>query len=274
MVTGPLGYTGKLVCLPVWKGDNMIAVQDLRLVKEKKTILQVDKFQLAQGKTHAFIGPNGAGKSTLLKVLALLDKPTGGAVFFKGQPVTGKNALAIRRRMAVVFQESLLLNTTVFDNVALGLKLRGVKASEINSRVDYWLDRLGIAGLRKRTPVYLSGGEAQRVSLARAFVLEPEVIFLDEPFSALDFPTRIDLLEELGQLLQNTGATAVFVTHDFNEIPYLTDTVVVIDQGVIIYHGQLREILEGRVQNKAVQHLLRHFHRIELSKNAQSPGRF
>ncbi|WP_027365785.1 energy-coupling factor ABC transporter ATP-binding protein [Desulfotruncus alcoholivorax] len=237
----------------------MISVENLELVKEKRTILQIEKFKLKQGKTQAIIGPNGAGKSTFLKVMALLEQPTKGKIFFTGTEVTKKNMLSFRRRMAVVFQEPLLLNTTVFNNVALGLKLRGLRGEKLSQRVEQWLERLNIGDLRNRKPVYLSGGEAQRVSLARAFALEPEVIFLDEPFSALDFATRISLLEDLGHLLANSGVTAMFVTHDFNEIPYLTGDVVVLDRGKLIFDGLLKELLEDKVQNDTIKHLLSPF---------------
>jgi len=234
----------------------MIAVKNLHLYRDKRLILDINDFELVKGETIAIIGANGAGKSTLLKVLALLEQPSAGAVFFNNQKVTPKNVLALRRMMAVVFQEPLLLNTTVFDNVAQGLYLRGFKKSEVKDRVNEWLEKLGIYGLSNRRPVYLSGGEAQRVSLARAFVLEPEVVFLDEPFSALDFPTRVDLLDKLGSLLSSTDTTAVFVTHDFTEIPYLTQRVFVIDRGSIIYSGNINELLGGQVKIKAVESLL------------------
>ena len=237
----------------------MLAVENLELVKEKRTILQIENFEFKQGKTKAFIGTNGAGKSTFLKVLALLEQPTHGKILFAGREVTKKNILSFRRRMAVVFQEPLLLNTTVFNNVALGLKLRGIRGDMLTKRVEHWLERLKISDLRDRKPVYLSGGEAQRVSLARAFALEPEVVFLDEPFSALDFPTKINLLEDLGHLLGNSGVTAMFVTHDFNEIPYLTNDVVVIDRGKLVFDGLLKKLLEDEVQNDNVQHLLSPF---------------
>lgn len=232
-------------------------LQDLLLARGGQTILRVKEFRLAEGERLAVIGPNGAGKSTLLKVLALLERPTTGAVFFRGVKVTAKNALAFRRRMAVVFQEPLLLNTTVFNNVAQGLKFRGIDGAELQRRVDYWLERLSITGLRSRTPLHLSGGEAQRVNLARAFVLEPEIIFLDEPFSALDFPTRFNLLEELGELLVKTGTAAVFVTHDFTEIPFLTDNVAVMDRGEVVCRGKLWEVKESGTSIPAVRHLLR-----------------
>lgn len=245
----------------------MLTVKDLILIRNQKTILQVDEFRLNQGDRVAIIGPNGAGKSTFLKTMALLEKPTSGAVFFHEQLVDNSNILSFRRRMAVVFQEPLLLNTTVYNNVAQGLKFRGVSKADINRRVDHWLEKLGITGLSKRTPLHLSGGEAQRVNLARAFVLEPEVIFLDEPFSALDFPTRVDLLEKLGELLTNTATTAVFVTHDFMEIPYLTNNVAVIDGGSVVYRGGVREIMDGSVAVPVVQHLLRPYQKSAIMRD-------
>lgn len=244
----------------------MLAVKDLLLVRGKKTILQVDEFKLNQGDRVALIGPNGAGKSTFLKTLALLEKPTTGSVFFREQLVNNINTLSFRRRMAVVFQEPLLLNTTVYNNVAQGLKFRGVDRGDINRRVNHWLEKLGITDLSNRTPLHLSGGEAQRVNLARAFVLEPEVVFLDEPFSALDFPTRVDLLDKLGELLANTATTAVFVTHDFMEIPYLTDNVAVIDGGSVVYRGGAREIMKGSVAVPAVRRLLRPYQKSAMMR--------
>ncbi len=242
----------------------MLRLKDIVVVRDKKTILQVNDLHLAEGERLAVIGPNGAGKSTLLKTLALLEIPTTGEVFFRGEKVTGKNSLAFRRRMAVVFQEPLLLNTTVFNNVAQGMHFRGIDAAERKRRVDYWLDRFKILALRNRKPLNLSGGEAQRVSLARAFVLEPEVIFLDEPFSALDFSTRLELLEDLGLQLADTGANIVFVTHDLNEIPYLTDNVAVIDEGVVVYKGGLKSLLAGEVKVLTVQRLLQPFKKSRL----------
>ncbi|HBX24465.1 MAG TPA: ABC transporter ATP-binding protein [Desulfotomaculum sp.] len=244
----------------------MLAVKDLLLVRGKKTILQIDEFKLNQGDRVALIGPNGAGKSTFLKTLALLEKPTAGSVFFRGQLVNNINTLSFRRRMAVVFQEPLLLNTTVYNNVAQGLKFRSVERADIDRRVNYWLKKLGITDLSNRTPLHLSGGEAQRVNLARAFVLEPEVVFLDEPFSALDFPTRVDLLEKLGELLTNTATTALFVTHDFMEIPYLTDNVAVIDGGSVVHRGGVREIMKGSVAIPAVRRLLRPYQKSAMMR--------
>ena len=142
----------------------------------------------------------------------------------------------------MVFQEALLLNTTVFNNVAQGLRLRGFNREEIPQRVNMWLERLGVSRLSRRMPSFLSGGEAQRVNIARAMVLDPDVLFLDEPFTALDFPTRISLLKEMSAILKVSGTTVFFVTHDYNEIPYLTDNTVVMAGGSIRYRGSASEL--------------------------------
>ncbi|MCL6478424.1 MAG: energy-coupling factor ABC transporter ATP-binding protein, partial [Peptococcaceae bacterium] len=157
-----------------------------------KTLINIDNFVLHKGETIALIGPNGAGKSSLVKLLALLEKPQQGEIIFNGRQVTG-SPLQVRRQMAMVFQEALLLSGSVFGNVAQGLRFRGLPRDQITRRVNYWLKKLQIAHLADRHIRYLSGGEAQRVSIARALALEPQVLFLDEPFAALDLPTRITL---------------------------------------------------------------------------------
>ncbi|MFZ5634191.1 MAG: energy-coupling factor ABC transporter ATP-binding protein [Bacillota bacterium] len=227
----------------------ILEARDIILKKGNREILNVGQFALQEGEILAFVGPNGAGKSTLLQVLALLQQPTNGVVLFRGNTVNKKNALGFRRRMAVVFQESLLLNTTVFNNVAMGLKLRGFNRNEIPSRVNLWLDRLGVSHLAHRMPRFLSGGEAQRVNIARAMVLIPEVLFLDEPFTSLDYPTRTSLLKEMGSILKESKTTTLFVTHDYTEIPYLTDNAIVMGGGKIHHRGKASKLFKNGFEN-------------------------
>lgn len=221
----------------------IIEVKNLNLTRGRKKILDIEHFYLKEGEAVALIGPNGAGKSTFLQVMMLLQQPTSGHLFFKGERVNWKDAIVYRRRMAMVFQEPLLLDTTVYHNVASGMKLRGFKANTIPDKVHEWLQRLGIEHLADRQVSYLSGGESQRVSLARALVLEPEVLFLDEPFSALDAPTRAALTAEMAHILRDTHITSVFVTHDFSEVPLLAETVTVLEQGRIIQKATPREVM-------------------------------
>lgn len=214
----------------------MLEVVDLEVTRGGARVLTVPRLAIRQGEILAIIGPNGAGKSTLLLALALLLKPTRGKVHIAGEEATPGNTLRLRRRMAVVFQEPLLLDTSVAQNVATGLKLRGLGRAECEARVAAWLERFGIASLAHRRARSLSGGEAQRTSLARAFAMEPEVLFLDEPFSALDAPTRAAVTADLLAVLRATRTTAVLVTHDRDEALALGDKV-----GVII-GGELRQL--------------------------------
>ena len=228
-----------------WVKNNMqfiLEARDIKIKKSGREILSVDHFGLREGEIVAVIGPNGAGKSTLLQVLALLLQPAAGQVLFRGSAVGKNNALGYRRRMAVVFQEALLLNTTVFNNVAQGLKLRGADRKEISTRVGLWLERLGVSHLAGRMPSFLSGGEAQRVNIARAMALDPEVLFLDEPFTSLDYPTRISLLKEMGGILKESRTTVFFVTHDYNEIPHFTDDTVVMAGGGVRHRGSATQL--------------------------------
>jgi tungstate transport system ATP-binding protein len=223
--------------------NSVLEARDLRLVLKGRNIFAIDQFTLQSGEVMALVGPNGAGKSSLLLTLALLQTPTQGTILFKGQTVSRDNLFVLRRQMALVFQEALLLDTTVRRNITIALRIRGVLGHEAAVRTDRWLERFGILDLARRQARQLSGGEAQRASLARAFALEPEVLFLDEPFSSLDYPTRKVLLRDLGGVLQEMGMTAVFVTHDPTEIPYLATSVGVLHNGRIIKSGKVQEVL-------------------------------
>ena len=204
-------------------------------------MLTVEALDLLSGEVLAVLGPNGAGKSTLLSVMALLERPDRGEVLFEGQPVAG-DALAYRRRMAVVFQEALLLDASVRENAATGLRLRSVGRAERERRVARWLARFGINHLASRSARRLSGGEAHRVALARAFALEPEVLLLDEPFSGLDQPTREALLDELAGVLSETGVSTLLVTHERQEALRLGDRLAVIIDGRIRQVGPVAEV--------------------------------
>jgi tungstate transport system ATP-binding protein len=223
---------------PILEGRN------LRVVYGRQAVLDVLQAEVREGEVLAIIGPNGAGKSTLLRVLGLLETPTTGTVRYRGQVASpsGSQGLAIRRRFASVFQDPLLCDATVQANVALGLRLRGRPADESAAAVRAWLERLGIAHLADRKARTLSGGEAQRTSLARAFAVDPEVLLLDEPFAALDPPTRAELLFLLQRLLRETGRTTIFVTHDREEALQLGDRIVVIADGRVCQVGPPAEV--------------------------------
>jgi tungstate transport system ATP-binding protein len=220
-----------------------LTASHLKLKRSGKVILDIDRLTLASGETLALVGPNGAGKSTLLQVLAFLIQPDTGTIELDGESISNGNRLAAMRRMALVFQEALLLDTTVQRNIEIPQRIRGVSRKDAQMRAAEWMHRLGIAHLARKQAGKLSGGEAQRTSIARALALQPRLLLMDEPFSALDYPTRKGLLIELGRILPETKITTLFVTHDFSEIPFLTRKVAVLFEGRIIREGDIREIL-------------------------------
>lgn len=216
-----------------------------------KRVLEISSLTVFPGEVLVVIGPNGSGKTTLLLSLALLLGTASGAVSYRGQTVSdASQALRLRRRFAVVFQDPLLLSAGVWDNVTLGLRLRGFTKEEIGARAEKWLERFGIASLAKRQARTLSGGEAKRVSLARAFALQPEILFLDEPFAALDSPTHQALMEDLGRVLRETKVTTVMVTHDRDEALTLADRVAVLMNGRLRQIGSPREVFSSPVDEE------------------------
>ena len=212
--------------------------RDLKVIRGGSLILNVPSLVVSAGEILVLIGPNGAGKSTLLQTLSAVAKPSSGEIFFRGQKIgVDIPLLQYRRRLAMVLQEPLLFDTTVYNNVASGLKIRGMKRDEIEPIVGKALERFGIAHLRDRSARTLSGGEARRASIARAFATNPEVLLLDEPFSALDPIMRETLLEDLEKVLRETQITTVFVTHDRMEALRLATRLGVMNAGEILQTG-------------------------------------
>jgi tungstate transport system ATP-binding protein len=220
----------------------LLEVRDLRVRRDRRPVLEIEHLAVETGEVLAVVGPNGAGKSSLLLVLARLLKPERGEIRFDGRPAEALHDLDYRRRIGLVLQEPLLLDTSVFENVAAGLRFRRLPKDEIARRVGTWLERLGIASLRRRPAAKLSGGEAQRVSLARAFALQPQLLLLDEPFSSLDAPTRLRLLDDLHALLAETGTTTVLITHDLAEAARLARRVAVLLDGRLRQVGSPEEV--------------------------------
>jgi tungstate transport system ATP-binding protein len=209
--------------------ESLLEIHDLIVKVEQTTILNLPELLVERNEVLVVVGPNGAGKSTLLQVSAGLLKPTSGRVFFTSSPRLSD--LAYRRKVSTVFQSPLLLSDTVYKNIASGLRFRGYPAGEIQTRVEKWMERLHISHLSRRRAAGLSGGEAQRVSLARAFCLETELILMDEPFSALDTPTQQELLRDLREILAETNQTCIYVTHDLEEALAIGDRVAIFFKG-------------------------------------------
>ncbi len=226
----------------------ILEVKNLQVRRGGVSVLDISGLQVPEGKVLCLIGPNGAGKSTLLLALSRLLKSIKGEINFRGEKIDSNHTIAVyRRHIAMVFQEPLLFDTTVFDNVASGLKIRGMRHNEITSIVEEYLERFGISHLVDRSARKLSGGEAQRTSLARAFAIRPEIIFLDEPFSSLDPPTRESLMEDLERILREKHTTAIMATHDQMEALRLSDQVAVMNDGKIVQIGPPAEVMNNPV---------------------------
>jgi tungstate transport system ATP-binding protein len=233
----------------------LLGVRDITVVHGGRQVLAVPALDLHEGAHVAVVGPNGAGKSTLLRVMALLQRPTTGTVLVRGEPapVRSRESLALRRRFAVVLQNTPLCDTTVYRNVALGLRFRGAGGPDADRRIRLWLDRFGVGHLAERHVRSLSGGEAQRTGLARAFVLDPEVLFLDEPFAALDASSRDSLLNDLELILREAHTTVVTITHDPEEAARLADALVVLVGGAVRAAGPKEDVLQHPPNREAAE---------------------
>ena len=220
------------------EGQAILEGKNLLVSRGGVPVLDVPSIRISEGEVLALIGPNGAGKTTLLQALSYLLKPVSGGLYFREAKVgSDVPVLDYRRKLAMVFQEPLLFDTTVFQNIASGLKIRGLKRSEIDGVVTEQLERFGISHLRGRAARTLSGGEAQRASLARAFATRPEILFLDEPFASVDQPSSEALIEDLQAVLRKTGTTAILATHDRMEALRLSDRIAVMKDGRILQIG-------------------------------------
>jgi tungstate transport system ATP-binding protein len=226
----------------------ILEAKNLEVKRGGVITLNVPSLSIRQGETLSLIGSNGAGKTTLLQTLCYLLKPSRGEISFRGERVNSSHsAFAYRRKLAMVFQEPLLFDTTVFENVASGLKIRGMKGQDIRRIAVEQLDRFGIGHLSRRSARKISGGEAQRTSLARAFALKPEILLLDEPFASLDPPTRESLIEDLESILRQTRTTTLFATHDRQDALRLSDRIAVMNGGKILQIGTPAEIMNHPV---------------------------
>ncbi len=227
------------------QSEIILETRDIQVTRGGTLLLDVPSLSILKGEILSLIGPNGAGKTTLLQTLSYLQKPFQGEIFFRGETVnSNRSVFDYRRKIAMVFQEPLLFDTTVFDNVASGLKIRKTRRSKMHLLVTEYLERFGIARLSGRSARTLSGGEAQRTSLARAFAIQPEILFLDEPFASLDPPSRESLIEDLERILKQTRTTAIFATHDRQEALRLSDRIAVMKGGKILQIGSPGEVTQ------------------------------
>jgi putative spermidine/putrescine transport system ATP-binding protein len=212
--------------------DAYVSLQKLSLAYGETVVVPELDLDIRKGELIALLGPSGCGKTTTLQAIAGLMTPHSGKILIDGTDVT--RTPANKRGIGLVFQSyALFPHLTAFENVAFGLRLQKLSKSEITSRTDQGLQTVGLSHLAERKPAEMSGGQQQRLSLARSLVMQPKVLLLDEPLSNLDARLRLNMRSELQRLQHETGITMIFVTHDQAEALALADRIVLMKDGKI-----------------------------------------
>jgi tungstate transport system ATP-binding protein len=200
-----------------------------------RRVLEISSLSIAEKKITALVGPNGAGKSTLLRILAFLQRPESGRISFQGKEVSYSRSelREIRLKVTLVEQNPFIFRGTVFSNIAYGLRVRGVPRADWNPMVEEAQKRVGLKGFAAREARGLSGGEIQRLALARALVLKPSVLLLDEPTAHVDSGRTASIENLIIELYHALNFTVVLATHDMNQAHRVTDKIIPLDSGRI-----------------------------------------
>lgn len=216
-----------------------IRVHQLTKTYDTQTVLNVADLRISRGAICGIIGPNGAGKSTLIKLIGGLEEATSGQLLYDGASFSPE----IYRQVTVVFQKPYLLNRTVYQNIAYPLAVRGLKKAEIAERVDSLLERMELVKLRDQHALTLSGGEAQKVALARALVFQPSLLILDEPTANID-PASMAFMETMiADANQRAGMTVILVTHNLQQARRLCTQVAFMHKGQGLEAGEPEELI-------------------------------
>jgi len=233
----------------------MIEVRNVWKVFQDKSVLQGISFKTSEGQIFCIIGPNGSGKTTTLKIIDLLEEPDRGEVFFNNVDILKlkeNERITYRKKMAIVFQQPTLYNMKVYDNVALGLKIRNSEKTQIRYKVEDSLKSVNLLDFADKHAYTLSGGEAQRLSLAMALALKPEVLLLDEPTANLD-PANIIIVENIIREYAKKQGVVVFTTHNMFEAKRLADRVALLMDGSIIEESDVEGFFNNPKDERAVR---------------------
>lgn len=225
--------------------ENTVVLRNITKTFGNRMALDNVNLQIREGEILALLGPNGSGKTSLLKILALIEKPTKGEVHFRGMEVTDKNREQVRMESTMVFQKTILFSTSVYDNIAYGLKIRGTPKTKIDEEVRKALSLVKLEGFEKRQAKKLSGGEQQRVTLARALILNPRLLLLDEPTANLDPKNAFIIEEAMAMVNRELGITVVMATHNMFQAKNLPQRVALITEGKIGEIGEPAQIFGG-----------------------------
>jgi iron(III) transport system ATP-binding protein len=235
------------------KFDNTIVINDLSIKIEK-------------GDFFSFLGPSGCGKTTLLRIIAGLEYPDSGQIILDGIDIT--NLPPQKRNTGIVFQNyALFPHMTVAENIAYGLKIKKISSVEIEKKVNEVLEKVHLVNKKNQNISLLSGGEQQRVSLARAIIMQPQLILFDEPLSNLDYSLRIEARNEIKRLQNEIGITSIYVTHDQSEALSLSDKIAVLQSGIAAQIGTSKEIY-FKPANKFVAEFVGHYNLFDKESSA------
>lgn len=228
-----------------------LALSNINKNYNGKSVLQDCSFSFDKNEIYILMGPNGSGKSTFLRICALLEEPDRGEVnFFSGNDIVKKD-IELKRKITLVLPKIGIFNTTVFKNAAYGLKIRGLKKKEIEEKANKALEFVGLTHKKNQNALSLSSGETQRLGIARAIVIEPEVLFLDEPTASLD-PHSTTIIEgTINKLRKHNRLTIIMVTHNIFQAKRLADHVLFMYEGGIVDHGPNREFFEKPKDERA-----------------------
>lgn len=219
----------------------MLQLLNIAYSYDQKMLLENLNFNLTSQEVVCLLGESGSGKSTLLRIVAGLEKPLQGEVLWNGRNLA--NVPPNERNFGLMFQDySLFPHLNVYDNIAFGLKMKKVAKSEIDTAVTQALEQIGMKAFAFRKVTELSGGEQQRVALARALAPKPHLLMLDEPLGALDHSLRVELLQELKEVLGKNGTPAIYVTHDHNEALTIGDRIAILHNGQILQNDSPEKI--------------------------------
>jgi tungstate transport system ATP-binding protein len=230
---------------------SILKIKNLKKLYNNKAVLDIHYLDFQESKIYSIVGPNGSGKTTLLNILNLLMRPEEGQIFFHDQEIINNSdskILEIRRKMTLVDQDPFLFNTTIYNNIAYGLKVRSIPYIIQQRKIKNALDMVGLSGFENRKVDQLSGGEAQRVVIARALVIEPEILFLDEPTTSIDQKYIAKVEKIIKKIRKELKTTVIFTTHDLSQAYRLADEVISLLEGKIIkqvpeniFRGEIKE---------------------------------